>query len=84
MRTLEHLARTIVVIGCSVGAVTVGAAATDGPAAVERSACESVERPDFQRYRDRQLATLRGEQTAARAQNLPITRSCRSESRSRH
>ena len=73
MRTLiKRLAWAMLVGGCSVGVVAVGAAATDGAAALERSACEPVERPDFQRYRDRQLATLRGEQTAARAQNLPI------------
>lgn len=39
---------------------------------LERSACEAGEAPDFRRYRERQLATLKMEQTAARAQKLPV------------
>lgn len=38
---------------------------------LERSSCELGEAPDFRRYRERQLATLKIEQTAARAQGLP-------------
>jgi dipeptidyl aminopeptidase/acylaminoacyl peptidase len=63
MRTLKCLVWTVLLGGCLMAVAT---------AEIERSACEPVERPDFQRYRDRQLATLRGEQTAARDQNLPI------------
>lgn len=40
--------------------------------AIERTPCAAPDRPDFAAYRARQLATLHGEQTAARAQRLPV------------
>lgn len=39
---------------------------------IERTPCESIEPPNFQRYRERQLATLKMEQSAAQAQKLPV------------
>jgi len=39
---------------------------------IERAPCESGEPPNFKRYRERQLATLKMEQSAASAQKLPV------------
>lgn len=41
-------------------------------APLERSPCEAIEKPDFARYRERQMSTLRSEQTAAIALGRPI------------
>lgn len=51
------------------------ARASEMPAAspfLERIPCESSEPPNFQRYRERQLATLDMEQSAAQAQKIPV------------
>ena len=39
---------------------------------LERTPCAAPDRPDFVAYRARQLATLKAEQSAARAQQLPV------------
>lgn len=51
---------------------TLGGSAFLHAAELERTACEPSEKPDFQRYRERQLATLSVEQAAARRQKLPV------------
>jgi len=39
---------------------------------IQRAPCEAVESGDFERYRERQLATLKAEQAAATRQGLRI------------
>lgn len=54
---------------CGLGATCVSEAAA---IALQRTACEATEKPDFRRYRERQLATVASEQSAARTQRLPV------------
>lgn len=43
-----------------------------GSEGIDRTPCAAPDKPDFQSYRDRQLATLKTEQAAARQQRLPV------------
>lgn len=65
-------ASTVIFLGLANAHAAQSAGITGANHFIERFPCEDGEPPNFKRYRERQLATLQMEQSAARAQKLPV------------